>query len=271
MSSRITALSASRLCSKMTDAAADIEEFSCISSSSAHRCAICPRSWWYPHIGRPSASVSQEVPGRRPSTTSADSRRPLYALKYEPPCAPDLAADIVDLLIQAGLPATIDSQRGLDHGAWVPLRYLKPDADVPVLQVSLPRHMDAEGALRLGRTLAPLRDRGVLIVGSGSLTHNLYEFRSDVRDPEYAQEFADWIAASIARGDDAVLLHYRTQAPHTARAHPTQEHYLPLLVAVGASVPNESRSLIRGGMTYGVLSMDSFGFGLHTNAMEDAA
>ncbi|CAD1796317.1 dioxygenase [Xanthomonas arboricola pv. juglandis] len=211
--------------------------------------------------------------GARPATIHdfGGFPAPLYALKYEPPGAPDLAADIVDLLIQAGLPATIDSQRGLDHGAWVPLRYLKPDADVPVLQVSLPRTMDAEGALRLGRTLAPLRDRGVLIVGSGSLTHNLYEFRSDVRDPEYAQEFADWIAAAIARGDDAALLRYRTQAPHAGRAHPTQEHYLPLLVAVGASVPNESRSLIRGGMTYGVLSMDSFGFGVHTDAMEDAA
>ncbi|MFC7520271.1 DODA-type extradiol aromatic ring-opening family dioxygenase [Xanthomonas populi] len=213
------------------------------------------------------------VGGTRPATIHDFGGFPaqLYALKYEPPGAPDLAADIVDLLTHAGLPATIDLQRGLDHGAWVPLRYLKPDADVPVLQVSLPRHMDVEGALRLGQALAPLRDQGVLIVGSGSLTHNLYEFRSHVRDPEYAQEFADWIAAAIARGDDAALLHYRTQAPHAARAHPTQEHYLPLLVAVGASATNESRSLIRGGMSYDVLSMDSFGFGLPDDALDNAA
>ncbi|WP_246129754.1 DODA-type extradiol aromatic ring-opening family dioxygenase [Verticiella sediminum] len=196
---------------------------------------------------------------------------PLYALKYEPPGAPALAADIVGMLAEAGMPATIDPQRGLDHGAWVPLQYLKPSADVPVLQVSLPRDMDVEGALRLGQVLAPLRDRGVLIVGSGSLTHNLYEFRSHVRDPEYAQEFADWIAAAIARRDDAALVQYRARAPHAERAHPTQEHYLPLLVAAGASSPDESRSLIRGGMTYGVLSMDSFGFGLDGNAMKQAA
>lgn len=211
--------------------------------------------------------------GARPATIHdfGGFPAPLYALKYEPPGAPDLAADIVDLLTQAGLSATIDLQRGLDHGAWVPLRYLKPDADIPVLQVSLPRDMDVEGALRLGQALAPLRDRGVLIVGSGSLTHNLYEFRSHVRDPEYAQAFADWITAAIARRDDAALLSYRAHAPHAERAHPTQEHYLPLLVAAGASDPHESRSLIRGGMTYDVLSMDSFGFGLDTDAMKEAA
>lgn len=187
---------------------------------------------------------------------------PLYALQYHSPGDPQLAADIVGLLAEAGLPATLDPQRGLDHGAWVPLRYLKPDADLPVLQVSLPRDMDAQGALRLGRALAPLRERGVLLVGSGSLTHNLYEFRSHVRDPEYAQEFADWVAAAVARGDDAALVQYRRQAPHAERAHPTQEHYLPLLVAAGASTPADARSLIPGGMTYAILSMDSFGFGV---------
>ncbi|MCD9006454.1 dioxygenase [Luteimonas sp. XNQY3] len=196
---------------------------------------------------------------------------PLYALRYEPPGAPDLAADIVALLADAGLPATLDPRRGLDHGAWVPLRYLKPAADVPVVQVSLPRDMDAAGALRLGRALAPLRERGVLVIGSGSLTHNLYEFRSHVRDPEYAQAFADWVAAAVATGDDEALVGYRTRAPHAARAHPTEEHYLPLLVAAGASTPNEPRTRIPGGMTYGILSMDSFGFGLDTNATKEAA
>jgi 4,5-DOPA dioxygenase extradiol len=186
---------------------------------------------------------------------------PLYALQYTPPGAPELAGEIVRMLTDAGFPAIPDAQRGLDHGAWVPLRYLRPDADIPVLQVSLPDDLDAAGALRLGKVLAPLRDRGVLIVGSGSLTHNLYEFRQHIQDPEYAQMFADWVADAVARRDEDALVRYRERAPHAERAHPTEEHYLPLLVAVGASDPGEPRSLIRGGMTYGVLSMDSFGFG----------
>jgi 4,5-DOPA dioxygenase extradiol len=187
---------------------------------------------------------------------------PLYALQYRPPGAPDLADTIVRMLAAAGFDATLDAQRGLDHGAWVPMRYLRPDADVPVLQVSLPLDIDAAGALRLGRALAPLRERGVLVVGSGSLTHNLYEFRQHVRDPDYAQAFADWVADAVDRYDIDALVDYRARAPHAARAHPTEEHYLPLLVAIGASRPDEPARLIEGGMTYGVLSMDSFAFGL---------
>jgi 4,5-DOPA dioxygenase extradiol len=187
---------------------------------------------------------------------------PLYTLRYTPPGAPVLAADVARMLDDAGFDPAIDPQRGLDHGAWVPLRYLRPAADVPVLQVSLPHDIDAAGALRLGQALAPLRERGVLVVGSGSLTHNLYEFRQHIRDPEYAQDFADWVAGAVRRRDVDALVHYRERAPHAARAHPTEEHYLPLLVAFGASHAAESATLIEGGMTYGVLSMDSFGFGM---------
>ncbi len=196
---------------------------------------------------------------------------PLYALQYKPRGVPELAPEIVRMLIDAGFYATLDANRGLDHGAWVPLRYLKPDADVPVLQVSLPHDIDATGALRLGKALAPLRERGVLVVGSGSLTHNLYEFRQHVRDPDYAQAFADWVADTVARGDEDALVHYRERAPHAARAHPSEEHYLPLLVAIGASDSDEPRCLVHGGMTYSVLSMDSFGFGLPPEALEMAA
>lgn len=196
---------------------------------------------------------------------------PLYALRYEPPGAPALAREVVDLLDRAGLSATPDASRGLDHGAWVPLRYLKPNADVPVLQVSLPRGMDAEGALRLGRALASLRDQGVLVVGSGSLTHNLYEFRRRIEDPQYAQAFADWVASALARRDDDALVDYRSRAPHASRAHPTEEHYLPLLVALGASTADESRTRIVGGMADGVLSMDGFGFGLDLEQQQEVA
>lgn len=186
----------------------------------------------------------------------------LYALQYPARGRPKLASELVALLQSAGFDASIDASRGLDHGAWVPLRYLKPTGDVPVLQVSLPFDMDTSGALRLGKALAPLRERGVLVIGSGSLTHNLFEFRQHINDPEYAQTFAAWVADAIQRGDVEALVHYRKQAPHAVRAHPTEEHFLPLLVALGASAANEPRRLVAGGMTYGVLSMDSFAFGL---------
>ena len=196
----------------------------------------------------------------------------LYTLRYPVRGEPALAARVVETLRAAGFEAALDAERGLDHGAWVPLRYLKPAGDVPVLQVSLPHDLDAAGALRLGRALAPLRDLGVLVVGSGSLTHNLYEFRQHIADPDYAQAFADWVADAVARGDTDALVQYRTQAPHAARAHPTEEHYLPLLVALGARSADERRVRLDGGMTYGVLSMDSFGFGLPQDvALEEAA
>ena len=190
---------------------------------------------------------------------------PLYALQYPAQGAPQIASHVLELLQRAGFDAAIDARRGLDHGAWVPLRYLKPAADVPVLQVSMPHELDAAGALRLGQALAPLRDLGVLVIGSGSLTHNLYEFRQHIEDPQYAQAFGDWIADAVTRGDVEALVQYRERAPHAVRAHPTEEHYLPLLVALGASHADEPRRLVEGGMTYGILSMDSFGFGLPTS------
>ena len=199
---------------------------------------------------------------------------PLYQLQYPAPGAPELAQDAARLLAQVGFEVTLDNRRGLDHGAWVPLRYLFPQADMPVFQVSLPHDIDAAGALRLGQALASLRERGVLVLASGSLTHNLYEFRQHIRDPEYAQEFADWIGDAVAARDVEALVDYRRRAPHAQRAHPSEEHFLPLLVAVGASADTDAPRLVEGGMTYGVLSMDSFVFGLPDAAatsLEDAA
>jgi len=199
---------------------------------------------------------------------------PLYQLQYPAPGAPTLAQDAAHLLEQAGFAVTLDERRGFDHGAWVPLRYLFPQADVPVFQVSLPQDIDAAGALRLGQALAPLRERGVLVIGSGSLTHNLYEFRQHIRDPEYAQACADSVPAAVVAREAAALGEYRRRAPPAARAHPTEEHYLPLLVAVGASAATDTARLVEGGMTYDVLSMDSFAFGLPDAAgaaLEDAA
>jgi 4,5-DOPA dioxygenase extradiol len=186
----------------------------------------------------------------------------LYDIRYPAEGHPLLAARAVEMLREAGWPASADPERGLDHGAWVPLVHLYPRAEVPVFQVSMPARLDPESAFDLGRALAPLAGDGVLIVGSGSLTHNLYEVRVDQGPGEaYAAEFAHWIRDAVASGDQARLLRALEIAPHAHRAHPTAEHYLPLLVAAGAAPKALPTTLIEGGITYGVLAMDSFLFG----------
>ena len=211
-----------------------------------------------------------QTPGIRVMTTAAPETihdfggfpRALYEMRYPARGEPAIAAEAALLLREAGFEVALDEKRGLDHGTWVPLRYLLPRADVPVFQVSMPMDLDPAGAFRLGHALAPLRERGVLIVGSGSLTHNLYEFRQDVKDPEYARDFAEWVAKAVVTRAADRLVDYRRLAPHAERAHPTDEHFLPLLVAMGASAETEIPRHIEGGMTYGTLSMDSYGWGL---------
>jgi len=227
--------------------------------------AVIVSPHWQTHVVRVTAAAS-------PATIHdfGGFPAPLYALQYPARGDPALAGRITAALASAGIAASVDPDRGLDHGAWIPMRHLMPDAAVPVLQVSLPHRIDAAGAFGLGVALKPLRDDGVIVIGSGSLTHNLYEFGRHVSDPAYAQQFTDWVVAAVARRDVESLVNYRVRAPHAERAHPTEEHYLPLLVALGASDPDEPRSLISGGMTDGVLSMDSFGFGLPTSEGRNA-
>ncbi len=169
------------------------------------------------------------------------------------------------LLASAGYTPVATEQWGLDHGAWVPLIYLYPKADVPVFQISLPAGMTTAQALQYGQALQGLRAEGVLVIGSGSLTHNLSEFagvRRDLAAPvqPYVTEFAQWVRDAALRGDADALVHTFERAPHAKRAHPSDEHYLPLLVALGASGRSQAH-LVDGGVAYGILSMDSFVFG----------
>jgi len=187
----------------------------------------------------------------------------LYAMTYPAPGSPQLAAEIAERLGSAGHTVTLNDRRGLDHGAWVPLLHLFPQADVPVVQVSMPHDLDTAGALSLGRDLASLRDRGVMVIGSGSLTHNLHELQPPGSAAAgYAREFADWVRTAVLAGRADDLSHYRERAPHARRAHPTEEHFLPLLVAMGAAGENEEAQVLEGDVTYGVLSMESYGWGL---------
>ncbi|NJD34280.1 MAG: dioxygenase [Betaproteobacteria bacterium] len=189
--------------------------------------------------------------------------RELYGLQYPASGHLQFAVEASQLLAGAGFEVSLDDERGLDHGAWVPLMHLLPPADIPVFQVSMPHTLDAAGALYLGRTLAPLRQRGVLIVGSGSMTHNLYEVRqSGTGEAAYAREFTAWVRQAVLAGAVDTLVDYRRLAPDAGRAHPTEEHFLPLLVAVGAGGGESSVQVIEGGITYGVLSMESYVWGL---------
>lgn len=185
---------------------------------------------------------------------------PLYARQYPAPGSPELAAETVRLLEEAGLCAGIDPERPLDHGAWVPLSLMYPQADLPVIQLSLPSARGAAFQGRVGRALAPLRDRGVLLVGSGSITHNLREMnrqaREDVIAP-WAKAFRDWVVAHLASNDEAALHDYRHLAPHAARNHPSEEHLLPLFFARGAG----SRfGLAHEGFMMSTLGMDIYRF-----------
>jgi 4,5-DOPA dioxygenase extradiol len=188
---------------------------------------------------------------------------PLYAIEYPAPGSPEVAARALALLQAAGWSASPAPGQGLDHGTWVPLRHMFMNADVPVLQVSMPRNLNPADAVRLGRALAPLAHEGVLIVGSGSLTHNLYEERGPVNSPTqpYVTEFVDWARAAVQSHDEASLVNFLSVAPHAQRAHPTIEHYLPLPFAFGAAAADAPAHILDGGVDYGMLSMDSYLFG----------
>jgi|TARA_Y100001968_G_scaffold176634_1_gene161841 4,5-DOPA dioxygenase extradiol len=193
----------------------------------------------------------------------------LYRLQYPATGNPALAEQICNLLSRNGIAATTESNRGLDHGAWVPLLHLLPTADIPVVQVSMPHPLNPLGAWQLGQALKPLRDQGVLIIGSGSLTHNLYEFRSNYGDPaEYVARFSDWIRDALQAGDLPALLAYRRNAPEAERAHPSEEHLLPLFLALGAAGEHYAVDVLEGGVADGVLAMDSYLFKSPTATQE---
>jgi 4,5-DOPA dioxygenase extradiol len=187
----------------------------------------------------------------------------LYRLRYAAPGAPALAQRVASLLQSAGFAVERDAARGLDHGAWVPLMLMYPQADIPVTQLSIQAALGPAHHHRLGKALAALRDENVLILASGGATHNLAYFRryalSDAA-PDWVNGFREWIAAAVADGRDTDLLDYRRIAPHAAENHPTEEHFLPLFVALGARTLGTPGRRMHASDTYGVLAMDAYRF-----------
>jgi 4,5-DOPA dioxygenase extradiol len=187
----------------------------------------------------------------------------LRRIRYPAPGDPGLAARARRLLESAGLTAGIDGCRGFDHGTWVPLLAMYPGADIPVVQLSVQPSTGPGCHLDLGRALAPLRDEGVLIIGSGHLTHNLADWmamQGRRTIAAYAEQFRQWVRQQLVAGALDQLARYRREAPHATRAHPTEEHFLPLFVALGAARPSYKSTLVFEGVEGAALAMDAYRF-----------
>lgn len=245
---------------------------------------------WVQRHGRPSAvlAVSAHSLTREPVLLAAERHAAVYdfggfdpalrTLRYDAPGAPALADRVQALLQSAGLPVRRSPEGGLDHGVWTPLRGLLPAADVPVLPLAWPPGWDAARLFELGRALAPLTAQGVMVLATGSITHNLQRVFSrglmvEIDRPATAEStaFRDWFAQGVAAADWPALLDWPRRAPHAALMHPTDEHLLPFFVAAGAAdAAGDGRpagARIHASLTYGELGMDAYAFGADAAAL----
>jgi 4,5-DOPA dioxygenase extradiol len=226
-------------------------------------------------LGRPQAIlvVSAHWDTDRPAVSSAAKPETiydfygfppeLYRLRYPAPGAPKLAERVASLLEVKGLRTDIDPARGLDHGAWTPLFHMYPKADIPVAQFAIQSRLGPAHHVRLGEALKPLRGEGVLIFASGGATHNLRELSYQRGNPvpqPWVVEFNEWLADAILAGRRDDLIGYREKAPHAVRNHPTDEHLIPLFVALGAGNPGTPARRLHSSISSGVISMDAYRF-----------
>lgn len=190
----------------------------------------------------------------------------LYQLRYEAPGAPDLAQQCVGVLASHGIASQAVTNRGFDHGTWVPLMLMYPEADIPVVQLSVQPRSGPAHHLALGQAIADLSVQGILVIGSGALTHNLHEVFSgrhapDGPAPGWVKEFGEWMRQAVERDDREALLNYRKVAPYAVENHPTEEHLLPLFAVMGAAGGRPGKR-IHSSAEYGVLMMDVYAFGM---------
>jgi 4,5-DOPA dioxygenase extradiol len=188
--------------------------------------------------------------------------RPLYEMTYPAPGSPELAAEVLDLLEKEGISAGAERARGWDHGVWIPLKLLYPDARAPVIEISLPLPRDPRLVTDIGRALLPLRDRGVIAIGSGGIVHNLGLARFDRKDAPvdpWASEFDDWVRERVEGRDVAALSDYE-RAPGASRAVAESEHFDPVFVALGAARPDDRLEEINRGFEHGNISLASYAF-----------
>ncbi len=230
-------------------------------------------------FGRPRAilAVSAHSTAREPVLLAAAQHQAvhdfggfpdaLFKLQYNAPGAPELASSVQGLLSAAGLPVHRVDEGGLDHGIWSMLRFMYPEADVPVLPLAWVPSLPPAQQFALGEVLARLSEQGVLVMGSGSITHNLRRVFAGNRPAVDTQEIAEsagfraWMSERSAARDWAALFDYRSQAPHAQDMHPTDEHLLPWYVAAGAGGRDTAPVRLHEGVTYGCLGMDAYAFG----------
>ncbi|KAL6338075.1 hypothetical protein AAG906_010642 [Vitis piasezkii] len=191
--------------------------------------------------------------------------KPMYELKYPAPGAPELAKRVKELLMASDFKCVNeDKERGLDHGAWVPLMLMYPEADIPVCQLSVQTNRDGSYHYNMGKALAPLREEGVLIFGSGSATHNLRTINrnsdSKAAVVPWAYEFDTWLKEALLDGRYEDVNHYEEKAPHAREAHPWPDHFYPLHVAMGAAGKDAKAKLIHHSWSFGTLSYASYQF-----------
>lgn len=237
------------------------------------------RAWerLVPRLAKPSAILMVSAHWNTRLPVLSGSRQPetihdfggfpaeLYALRYPAPGAPELAQHIKRQLSEAGIAAGIDASRGLDHGAWVPLRTLFPAADVPMLQLSVQPERCARHHYALGAALAPLAAENVLIVGSGHLTHNLMDYLrpGGERPAAESRAFRDWVHARLTEDSPEgmeALFDWQQAGPGARFAHPTPEHFLPLFVALGAAGERRRTEWLGGGWVEDALAADNYLF-----------
>jgi 4,5-DOPA dioxygenase extradiol len=201
----------------------------------------------------------------RPDTIHDFSGFPgeLYEINYMAPGAPDLAARISRRLDEAGIGCDVDTHRGLDHGAWVPAMVMFPKEEIPVAQLSIQDHLDPTAHLAVGRAIAGLRNENVLIIGSGGAVHPLGygPFGPGVPTSDWAVQFNDWLRGAVEAGDAQELTDYRARAPYPQRAHPYPDHYMPLLVALGAAGDGAKGKVLHESWYWGNLGLASCEFG----------
>jgi 4,5-DOPA dioxygenase extradiol len=223
------------------------------------RAVLCISAHW--NTPRPAVNAVM-----RPGTIHDFSGFPqeLYGITYPAPGDPDLARRTASLVTAAGIPCDTDTGRGLDHGAWVPLMLMYPDAGIPVVQLSIQRHLDPAQHLALGDKIAPLRHEGVLVIGSGGAVHPLGDptvgLGEGLPTEGWAIAFNDWLNTAVTAGDRGSLIRYRELAPSAGHAQPYPDHFMPLLAALGAAGPGARGNIIHQSWYWGNLGMGAYEF-----------
>ncbi|WP_431855891.1 DODA-type extradiol aromatic ring-opening family dioxygenase [Azospirillum sp.] len=224
-------------------------------------------------LGRPSAVLAVSAHWTTAAPTVSSAARPetvhdfhgfpraLYEMRYPAPGAPELAERVLGLLRAQDIAGSADPVQGLDHGAWVPLKLMYPDAGIPVAQLSVMPRRGAADHVALGRALAPLREQGVLILASGGAVHNLRDFRFGATGAApWADAFARWLDETLMAGDVEGIARWTERCPEARVAHPTEEHFLPLPVALGAAGPAPRAERLHDGFEHGSIGMQAYAF-----------